>query len=353
MIMLSIVLLLPFFQVFAQTKAVDLSHQFRATVQEQIGGSCHVYSQTALVEAACYRALGKYLDISEGSLIEKHLVNEMEEEGKSCMKQENLARIPGYQIVSNQIDGATNNTETIKIILDGDVCLETEFPTSRPVFKRIQKVIQALDEYNTNGSFRDAAKINQTEKQKTVVAKKEIEKQILKDELKLNELKQTNAYYKNTLQILTLEYQIYNEKLKVESLQKQLDESIERRVEHQKKLKTSYQKTVYDAILRGLKKDLAKTPTETASVDLKKCLSHDLSFEVTKSPTTSQITELLDKKLPILCSGVVETIGPHQTLIVGYRRNAKGKIEFLLRDSQKAASVWGMKFSCEEILWIP
>ena len=127
--------------------------------------------------------------------------------------------------------------------------------------------------------------------------------------------------------------------------------NIDRTIEHESQIITQQEKITYDQILKNLKEDLAKAPQKTKSNDLSKCLEKIHPFKSSSKASNPMIMDLLNKKLPVLCSGFIEGF-PHETLIVGYRYSADKKLEYLFHDSVKGL-VWGLKAECEEILWIP
>ena len=276
----------------------------------------------------------------------------MQDQGQECVQTKNLARIPGYQIVSSHVDGTAKSGKTLAAILDGEVCTESEFPTSGKTFRDMQRIVDSLKDYSENRSFAEAAIQTRAEAQLAQMKLQMLQKKIAAGEKKLNEFEKHNEYFKNTLEILSLKYQLYLEKSELAGLRAYLNNGIDRLSEHQNKMIQKREQIAFAAIKKILNDDLKRAPKETSSPALKKCLGKSLQFDSKRPGTEKDILSLLNAKRPVLCSGNVEGIGYHETLIVGYRRNRQGKIDYLLRDSQMAAYVWGMKFECDEILWM-
>lgn len=216
----------------------------------------------------------------------------------------------------------------------------------------MQRIVDSLKDYSENRSFAEAAIQTRAEAQLAQMKLQMLQKKIAAGEKKLNEFEKHNEYFKNTLEILSLKYQLYLEKSELAGLRAYLNNGIDRLSEHQNKMIQKREQIAFAAIKKILNDDLKRAPKETSSPALKKCLGKSLQFDSKRPGTEKDILSLLNAKRPVLCSGNVEGIGYHETLIVGYRRNRQGKIDYLLRDSQMAAYVWGMKFECDEILWM-
>lgn len=106
---------------------VDLTPQFRDEKSCQSGGTCHVHSAVNLLEAACYRATGRKLDISETYYYYRHLRQQL---------------YPGYKIDKEVEPMAALHQDggfverNVQQFQRGHVCLESDFACSTSEFVR-------------------------------------------------------------------------------------------------------------------------------------------------------------------------------------------------------------------------
>jgi len=119
---------------------VDLSYQFRKETKCQIGGTCHIFAATALMEGACYRATGKKIDISEAYFMYHHW--------RDVIKSSRYDLSELYPADTNAVDAENTRNmifyfdggypiETISRALSKSICTENEFPLEKEFLKKI------------------------------------------------------------------------------------------------------------------------------------------------------------------------------------------------------------------------
>lgn len=118
--------------------SVDLSYYFKTDKPPiQIGGSCHVYSAVSLVEAACYKAIQKHIDISETYQFYMHLRAKLE----TCTTLDGIAKRTGC---ITPVDGGDPGW-TIERILNNSVCASSEFQGGEGLFDGLQNVLTKIN----------------------------------------------------------------------------------------------------------------------------------------------------------------------------------------------------------------
>ncbi len=340
-------------EAFAQPPMIDLSYQFGPTCESQIGGSCHVFAQTALFEAACFKKTGKHIDISEETLFEQHLKRQLETMGEEALYPDQLIQ-GGEQVISGHVDGSQKIGKTLERIHSGQVCTEREAPRSRNNLNMIRQTVDSLESYNKKKAFQEASKKTLTESKNALLEKSKLEKDLTRLRRQKADLEK-DGMFTNALSIVSTSYRIYSTGTRMDELNTFLNSSIDRLIEHEKSLGRLAGSKAFARIMNSLEKDLSKRPDSTASRELRNCLKSGLRYEIEKgsndSKTNLRIMELLRQKKPVLCSGLIRGSG-HESIIIGYRKNKKGKIEFLFRDSDATTSKnWWTDFSCHNIAY--
>ncbi len=117
---------------------------FGEQASKQRGGMCHVYSAVGLVEDACHRATGKYVDISEAYLVYRHLREVLWKKSTYSLKRHWDDRNPKYFLSGLQDGGMPY--DTILKILGGQVCTEKEFPFTASFEKSLRKPFEESQE---------------------------------------------------------------------------------------------------------------------------------------------------------------------------------------------------------------
>jgi|GEM_PF-3121833 len=342
-----------FAEAFAQPPMIDLSYQFGPMCESQIGGSCHVYAQTALFEAACFMKTGKRIDVSEEVLFEQHLKQQLVTMGEEALRPDHLIN-RGEQVISGHVDGSQKTGETLERIHYGQVCTVRNPSPSRNNLNAIRQIVDSLESYSKKKAFQEASKKTLTESKNALLEKSKLEK----DLIRLRRLKadlEKDGILTNALSIVSTSYRIYSTETRIDELNTFLNSSLDRVIEHEKTLVRIAGAKAFEKIMHSLEKDLSKIPDSTASRELRNCLKSGLRYEIEKgsndSKTHPRIMELLRQKRPVLCSGLIRGAG-HESIIIGYRKNKKGKIEFLFRDSDAATSQnWWTDFSCHNIAY--
>ncbi len=107
---------------YAETKRfpadVRLTPQFNPRKICQSGGTCHIHTAVNLLEAACYRATGKRLDLSEAYYYYRHIRPQLEK-GYAIDK-----KVEPY--LATHKDGGRVE-RTVERFRNGSVCLENDF----------------------------------------------------------------------------------------------------------------------------------------------------------------------------------------------------------------------------------
>ena len=330
---------------------MDLSDQFNSIVPKQTGGSCHVYAETALVEAACYRLLGRKIDISEGALFEYHILNEILDHGKPSVRANDPQRFPGVNIISGKIDGSIESGVTAKRILNGSACLENEFAAPKKTLDQIQMLIAQLDEYATSSKrWLDADEIVKTEA-KSLMSQQEAltkEKQVLDKWISATPIRTPTDLVLVAFQKIK---KIRIEK-QIDSINNKINQGLEKYGALASEFLEKRESEVYQTIVTKLKQDIFVIPKTDKTSTLHQCLSKNINLESSSHVTPEKIIKLLINKKPVLCTGNIQNIGWHETMIVGYRKKKNGVVEYLLRDSYLGTLTWDLRVYCDEILWI-
>lgn len=129
----------PKWNVFASAaQEVDLSSQFLQEIPLQKGGdyACHTYATAALIEAKCFRKLGKHIDISESLLLYGNYIDQIEHlppEELDYISFSRSTRVPFLREEAPRFLGAYRDSgSTIQDLtraLSGWVCEEGQFIT--------------------------------------------------------------------------------------------------------------------------------------------------------------------------------------------------------------------------------
>lgn len=115
---------------------VDLSSQFRKEISIQTEGdyACHVYAVTALLEARCFRKIGKHIDISEAAILYGHYSSDIENKKNEPLDY-TLGLIPNQvpyfarenvRFLGELRDGGSA-VQDINLALSGWACEENRF----------------------------------------------------------------------------------------------------------------------------------------------------------------------------------------------------------------------------------
>ncbi len=260
---------------------VDLSELFPENLPQQRGGFCHVFAATALLQSACYRALGKRVDLSEGYFCYRHIRNRL----SSCK------RLPiGSAGIFSVSDGFAWNT--MDRFLSGSYCdeaqctltdfwspLEASFEKHRDESEERKKVFSELNDPLPT-------------KQKLEALHRSFQEQRIPGEL-------TKSLDSHFLTILT------NPTFSTRS---------------------GVVNAAIDSDLEACRKAIRRLPSE-------------------ESPSVERILELLTQGIPFVCSTQVEykdRAGKHAVVVLGYRHDSTEPFVFryLIRDSNLPHPVW-------------
>ncbi len=110
---------------------VDLTEYYYTKNICQIGGTCHIYAQVALLEATCKKRIGESFKISEAYFINRHLSAEIHDQGNDLIRK----KVPEDEITP--FDGGFPSA-TAQRALTGSVQSEKDFPTTE--ITRVQLV---------------------------------------------------------------------------------------------------------------------------------------------------------------------------------------------------------------------
>lgn len=114
----------------------DLSEQFSKLSGMQRGGSCHIYSAVALIEAACFRGTGQRIKLSEEWYFFKHLQYKLFSERPNIEDTVRKGSI-------TSIDGG-DPTDTIKRFKSGMLCIDSERASSESETLMLQIFVEGV-----------------------------------------------------------------------------------------------------------------------------------------------------------------------------------------------------------------
>lgn len=292
-------------------KTIDLSNQFNKYSQIQSGGTCHIFSATANFEAACFRATGKHINISEAHAAYLHFRKEL---GKTKSYPLEEVGIDSSNITATGDGGYAFNT--LNRLNRGICTTEENFPFDA-VFVNYLQAPQKEEQAKLNKAIKFVAEQDKTSEP--------------------------------TGKLENLFRHLYKYPTKGEALEK-------RQTVAENFYKTRFPKKMQKS-MDNFYHQKEPTATETLATGeikpihlpeaLNECVTKH-KFDIKKHLYTPEtIMSLLDKGFPVICEGYYRWAdggqGLHSSNIIGYRSNPKfkGGIEFLIRDSNALFPEWG------------
>ncbi len=261
---------------------VDLSEQFSKDIPNQRGGFCHVFAATALLESACYRALGRRVDLSEGYYCYRHLRTRL----SSCEK------LPIGKAGLNSISGG-DPSGTMDRFLSGSQCEEAQC-TVADFWKPLEKTFEKHH--------------NETEERKKVLGN-------------LNDPRST----RDKLEALHSSFQ-------ERRVPRDLSESLDAQ------FRTTLKNSSFSSAGGLVNKNM--------NSDLDACRKAIRRLPSEERPSVERILSLLSEGVPFVCSGTVigenrESL-QHSVVLLGYRQHPtkRSAFEYLARDSNAEHPIW-------------
>ncbi len=356
---------------------VDLSNQYREVVSRQKGGSCHVFASSALVEANCFRKLGKHVDLSEAYLMNQHLQKKLKSV-EALDLDEGCVKNPNYVIPNAALDGG-HSYKTLNIIKTHGVCTEEEFTGYIDFIGGVQGLVEQYVEKadSVRGVVEKDTKYRIDEISKTF-------------DPKLYNLQSKIAYQQRQLEaiemglngVTTVNFRegrpgdrAAPDRKKIEErldeLEQELNEVQDQRsnkiVSLKKELSSTpaqviaYEKQLPKKILETLSQPIEeRSPSsiiKTRNRDLRECLSKGLKIEKSEF-SVSKAVDLLSRGIPFICQSRINygagVRSAHSFNVIGYRYNPKFRhnLDFQIRDSNLDQAKWGWNVSCQVMVYI-
>jgi len=337
---------------------VDLSTQLTRPNKLQVGGTCHVHAAVDLFEAACYRATGEHVNLSEAYLSYRHLRNRL----NKTIGTNLIGKTIKPRFLTSRDGGWGGNT--LDRILNHSVCTEEETEDPKEFYAFVRK------------AFRKA-------KERAEEKAKEISPSgigsaiggvgggglgagigipvylLLKEENKLDGVSPSCWRTLTNLGMASLP------SLAVGSLGAVMGHLVEPAVQE-----TAIEGPCLDEFCKEMDKkakevfNLNDRPQNSpglmrATEDsiVKKCLEKGLKYW--EGPATHPtMIELLSKGIPFICTGKYDfgngNSGRHEAIVVGYRvdPDSPGGFEYLIRNADgRAPSFWSIrKEGCRKII---
>jgi hypothetical protein len=352
---------------------VDHSNQVLESYNLQTGGTCHVYSAAILFEAACFRATGDRVNISELPLVKTHLYEQLSKYNRFGLNgntDKNPYHLLSTNSVGKSIDGGYPINSLHRIFND--------YPSAQKdpheVVKLGTEIHTTIEHYDEQAqTVKDKYKKNETEQIKAVNSEyKKIIDSILSEKNKFESLKASISEQKTFKDILALQAKIDASKTKITKLTFEFFETYSGK---------TMQKTAVKAVNGALTlKEVEKIEKEALTslrekilhfdennemgsgeeqAKINECWSHTMMYN-SEDYTDKKALELLSKGIPFICTGVVKNGSKgfygdaHATTVFGYEYDPSyfHSLNFKVKDSNFTKPSWGWELNCHTITWI-
>lgn len=290
---------------FASYDELDLSSQLPPTVKLQEGGTCTLYAAAGLVEAACFRKLGRHVDFSEAALYVQDLDRLFLD---PTVLDSILPESQGGGFVGSGMDGLGRGIWAINHLISGQDCYNgSEVPFDTGMITQLQNIIQAYGQE---------------------------EAQRVADVMKRNPDKNAAALQRMILPIRQEERKAADDEL---------------RFEFESLIKNPGSDPDISACLRGPKMSVVDLSAPASDMP-----GHRRPPNMTIDPDTLE-RHLRQFSVPVLCEAQIvysmpegnKVQGEHAFIVMGVHTDTNGKKEFLIRDSNERQSYWMPLTTCE------